>query len=183
MSSPPPIEQFEGLINKQANFCESRMPLGAGIDRCDLIGEAGLVYCQALTKWNPDKAKFITYFQRALMNRFGSMLQKAHRKILWQSDFEGSDYHSPLNLLEDISTPVIHGHLTEMFYERLSRPATLFVRELFYNSQPYAEWEEQNYKTQSHKMRHKIHRVSRFLGLTKDQTVEIMIELRERLTE
>ena len=181
--TPPPIEQFEKLIQQQANYCQSKLPKGAGIDRCDLLGEAALVYCKALEKWDSDRGvKFITYFHLALRNHYILILRKAYKQILWQA-LEENDPNSKLHQLEDNSWPSIHGHLSEQFYQKLTRRAVLFIRELFYSSEDYIVWESEAYKTVSHVPRNKMIRVSRFLKLTRDQMDEIVIELREKLTE
>ena len=128
MSSPkavPPIETFAALIRGQALKCWRKLPAPKPHDVDDLESEGAVVYYQAIPKHDPKRAKFITFFQLRLMQRYSTILARAYRRV------GRVEVRDPESMESVPDRPVaVPTRLDDLPYRRLSREAWLVAREI-----------------------------------------------------
>lgn len=179
----PPVQDFSDLIYKMANQYRHKLPAGTGYELDDLVAEGYLVYCQAIQKFDPERASFMTLFHLMLWQHFNGLVRALNQNCRagWYQDNE--DIGSRIDIIVDVSEPTIHSHLNDKFFERLTRRAAMFIRELLYSSDGFRKWEIQNFKYQAHTTSSKIGRVARYLGMSGTEKSEVVRELRTKLTD
>ena len=92
----PPVQDFSDLIYKMANQYRHKLPAGTGYELDDLVAEGYLVYCQAIQKFDPERASFMTLFHLMLWQHFNGLVRALNQNCRagWYQDNTGC-----LNLL------------------------------------------------------------------------------------
>jgi len=121
------VEDYIGIIKKQALFCYRKLPNPKEHEMDDLVSEGCVVFCQTLERYDAAReCKFITFFYTSLWQRFAGILKASYRHHKGEIrnsvnvyEYEPADHRGKETIFN-----------SNAFFARLSRPAFLLAREL-----------------------------------------------------
>jgi len=189
---PPPFETLEPFIQKAAAYCHVRLPYPKPLGIDDLFGEAGIVYCNVLDKWDPDRGSFFTLYHTALKRHLTSILHRAykHKQLDVDVDKTIEDFEQGTHTDDALRVLVVTisrersreaPRMNDRFLECLSRDAHLFVRTFLDPPRDFLDFCRDAYTYRAHASSSMRSRVFRWLGWKGEQRERVMNELREKV--